>query len=213
MTDEQKKYISPATTKKLTTKKKASDWLNNNDSTINKDDITSEDADALEKVLDEYNNLDDDIKDYISEETVEKIVEDIKTASPETKDFINDFVSDGKNDFTSATKDNYKKILEGKDKWNALDETTKNLINSVLKTETGKTYDELLKEAENIEKSTHVVPSDPTNSNNEDNKNKNNGKYQLVNTGDTTNVALYAGLGLIAIIVIGAIMLFRRKHS
>ncbi len=106
-------------------------------------------------------------------------------------DFIDKYVSDDrKNIYKSADKENYRQILSGEDVWNSLTQSERDAINRVLLADGGKSYEELLDEAINIE----ALVNSPK-------------------TGDSSNIMMWfilmivSGFGLIAVSAI------RRKES
>lgn len=69
-------------------------------------------------------------------------------------DFIDKYVSDrSRNIYKTANQSNYAQILSGQEVWNQLSESEKNAINELLIHSGGKTYEELLKQANEIKKS------------------------------------------------------------
>lgn len=183
LTDEQKKLIDPDIAKKFAAKTEAYNWLQ----AYNKA-VKDNDAEALKKVVDSLNNLGDDAKKYISDDTLKALSEDIKKASPNANSFIDTYFKG----VTEVTKDNYKKILESKDAWNKLDDTTKSLIEYVLKAQTGKSYEDLMSDAEKISKQ---VAS------------------KTANTSDTSNVLLYGCLGLSTMLAAIGLVILRRREE
>lgn len=193
--DSKKAYVSKENKDKLESKKEASEWITNNNDLINKgNSVTGDDKDSLKKSIDDYNNLDDTAKSYVGDEAIKTIIDQIKTVSPSTKEFIDKYFSDGTNDYTSVTKDNYQKILSSKDAYNALDEETKSLVEAILKAETGKSYEELYSEAQKMKDDIDKAS-------------------KTANTSDTTNIT--TPIVIFSFALLSALLLFfyRRRQS
>ena len=77
-----------------------------------------------------------------------------KMVQQNANDFIDKYVSDrSRNIYKTANQSNYAQILSGQEVWNQLSESEKNAINELLIHSGGKTYEELLKQANEIKKS------------------------------------------------------------
>lgn len=93
--------------------------------------------------------------------------------------------------FKTATRANYKQILGGLDDWNKLTQEQKDAINAKLKANGGKTYEELLKMAQDIQKQIEAEK-----------------KASATKTGDSAPIALYS---LLAMFSLAGVALVERK--
>ena len=85
-----------------------------------------------------------------------------KEVSQVAKSFVRAYVSNGNGViYSTATTYNYKQIISGLSSWNKKSKVEKKEINEYLKSQVGKTYQKLLKEAQSVQFSI-VNPSIPT---------------------------------------------------
>ena len=128
-----------------------------------------------------------------------KSYEDLLKLSGEIKENSDSFIKkyltgqDGQI-YKEATRQNYQQILSGKEAWDKMSQDEKDAINAVLVANGGKTYEELLKTAQEIEKQIAAE----------------NAK-KIAKTGDTAMAGLYALLGLVSLA--GIVMMTKKRRN
>lgn len=182
-----KKLIDPAYLDDLQNKKTAAEWADKYKDVLNKNpnELTADDIAKLNEARTEYNAFGDDVKTLIDASKLNTMIE------AKANEFIEKYVSDASGTiYKTATKDNYKQILSGKAEWDKLTQAEKDAINKKLLENGGKTYEELLKVAEAIEKELAAK----------------NGAENGVETGDETNVMVLLVLLAMSMAVIATEM-------
>lgn len=96
--------------------------------------------------------------------------------------------------YKEATRQNYQQILSGKEAWDKMSQDEKDAINAMLVANGGKTYEELLKTAQDIEKQIAAE----------------NAK-KIAKTGDDAMAGLYSLLGLVSLA--GIVMMTRKRRN
>ncbi len=147
------------------------DKLNKDSDQFIKDNLTDGDgelfldanADNYEAIIDlaeKWDALSDDVKQAINDKLVAnggKTIEDLTTASKDIEEakngFIAEYVSDEDgNIYKEMDSTNYEQILSGLPEWDTLSKDEKAAINNELKASVGKTYDDMIAKAEEMEK-------------------------------------------------------------
>ncbi|WP_044600457.1 hypothetical protein [Candidatus Stoquefichus massiliensis] len=142
-------------------------YLTEKDGNIYKDSNSSNYGQILSG-LDVWDKMSQNEKDAVNAiltvnggKTYEELIDNAKTLKDSTDGYVNKYLTgkDGKI-YKEANKSNYAQILSGKDAWNKLSQSEKDAINGILKANGGKTYEELLKQANDVKAS--VKTSDNT---------------------------------------------------
>ena len=150
LSDEAKGLIDQSIVDDLLAKKNAALWADKYDEIISKDPstITSNDLDALRDAMDAYNKLSDEEKALIDTDVINGLIDAQKDA------FIKKYLSDQDgNMYTALTAGNYEQILSGVPDWENMSQAEKDAINVVLKEKMGKTYEELIAQAKELQDS------------------------------------------------------------
>lgn len=162
------------------------------------DSLTDVQKKAIEEVIKkEFDETKSNIDSAKTIDEVNKIAKEASTALDETSSRVEaakKYMDTYFHDSTSITKDNYKKVLESKEAYDALEDNVKKLVNAMLKEQFGNSYENLYKEAESIDKQITEEK-----------------KKASTDTGDNTQIFLYSTMLMLSIAGLGILLSLRRK--